>query len=167
MAESTDWSQFVLRIAIRASRQQLYNAWATRQGMESWFLRLCAYAHPDGQLLEDDEPAVTGDRYTFRWHGWPDETTEYGEVLQANGHDNFQFSFGKAGICTVSILMAGDLQIVELEQSAIPDDDAGKMLWHVGCKTGWTFYMANLKSMFEGGIDLRNRDENLQNVLNS
>jgi hypothetical protein len=26
---------------------------------------------------------------------------------------------------------------------------------------------ANLKSILEGGIDLRNRDENLQNVLNS
>ena len=167
MAKEHDWSSFVLRINVHATRQQLYAAWATRMGMESWFLRLCEYTHKDGTILPDTEHAVTGDRYTFRWHGWPDETTETGEVLQANGHDSFQFSFGKAGICTVTILLAGDNQMVELEQSGIPVDEAGRMNYHVGCKTGWTFYMANMKSILEGGIDLRNRDENLQNVLNS
>ena len=38
---------------------------------------------------------------------------------------------------------------------------------NVGCKTGWTFYLANLKSLLEGGIDLRNKDELLKDVINS
>jgi len=167
MAEDQDWSRFVLRINIKATRQQLYTAWATREGMESWFLRLCEYSKQDGHLLADNEPAKAGDQYRFRWFGWSDETTELGEVQLANGHDQFRFSFGKAGVCTINILMAGDTQIVELEQTAIPTDEASKIQFHVGCKTGWTFYLANLKSMLEGGIDLRNRDENLQHVLNS
>jgi hypothetical protein len=56
---------------------------------------------------------------------------------------------------------------VELVQENIPDDESGKLTWHVGCKTGWTFYLANMKSLYEGGIDLRNKNENLQQVLNS
>jgi hypothetical protein len=57
--------------------------------------------------------------------------------------------------------------IVELVQENIPEDDNGKHNWHLGCKTGWTFYLANLKSLAEGGIDLRNKDENLKNMINA
>jgi len=46
---------------------------------------------------------------------------------------------------------------VELIQENIPEDaDPSKNLF-VQCQVGWTFYMANLKSVIEGGIDLRNK----------
>ncbi|ULQ51640.1 SRPBCC family protein [Flavihumibacter fluvii] len=167
MNSANEWSRFVVRINIRSQRQQLYAAWATRAGMESWFLRSCEFARPDGSLLADHDFAGIGDRYTFLWHGWPDETVEHGEILEANGHDLFKFSFGQAGNCTVRILLAGEEQIVELEQTEIPTDDKGKFTWHIGCRTGWTFYLTNLKSILEGGIDLRNRDEHLQNMINA
>jgi hypothetical protein len=32
---------------------------------------------------------------------------------------------------------------------------------------GWVFYLANLKSFPEGGIDLRNKNEKLKSVINS
>lgn len=92
---------------------------------------------------------------------------EAGEILEANGKDRFRFSFGKAGICTVTIKEENGQHIVELVQDNIPDDEQGKHYWHLGCKTGWTFYLANLKSLLEGGIDLRNKDESLKNVINS
>jgi hypothetical protein len=167
MANNNKWSRFVVRINIKAPRQQLYAAWASRKGMESWFLRQCEYIGKDGQILDQSMFATTGGRYTFRWHGWPDETVEYGDILDANGADFFQFSFGNAGNCSVRILLAGNDQIVELEQDSIPSDESGKLLYHVGCKTGWTFYLTNLKSIMEGGIDLRNKDINLQNMLNA
>ena len=69
--------------------------------------------------------------------------------------------------CTVAIKKEGDNNIVELVQDSIPTDEQGMHYWHLGCKTGWTFYLANLKSMLEGGLDLRNRDESLKNVINS
>ena len=46
-------------------------------------------------------------------------------------------------------------------------DEHGMHCWHLGCKTGWTFYLATMKSLYEGGIDLRNRNERLQQVNNS
>lgn len=167
MATTTDWTRFIIRININAAGKELYDAWATRSGMEYWFLRLSEYRTTDGIARGNKEQVATGDSYTWRWHGWPDDTTEYGTILDCNGQDFIQFSFGKAGNCSVRIYREQEENIVELVQENIPDDESGRLTWHVGCKTGWTFYLANMKSLYEGGIDLRNKNENLQQVLNS
>jgi uncharacterized protein YndB with AHSA1/START domain len=167
MEPNFDWSKFTVRINVNASIQDLYNAWATRAGIEHWFLRESLYRNSGGNVLGNDEQASEGDTYTWKWYGYPDSTKEEGNVLAANGNDFFRFTFGKAGICSVSIKKELDETIVELIQDNIPTDEKGMMHYHVGCKTGWTFYFANLKSMMEGGIDLRNRNERLQGMLNS
>jgi len=162
-----DWSHFFVRININAPMEQLYRAWATRSGMEYWFLRLSEYKKPDGSVRANDELVAKGDSYKWLWHGWPDETVEYGEVLDCNGKDLFKFSFGKAGNCTVRIYKEQNETMVELAQDNIPTDEQGMHYWHLGCKTGWTFYMANMKSLYEGGSDLRNKNMKLQQVLNA
>lgn len=162
-----DWSRFVTRINVKASTEKLYWCWATREGMEYWFLRMSEYKKPDGSIRVSNEPVQKNDTYAWRWHGWGDETTEYGNILDCNGKDLFKFSFGKAGNCLVTIKTEDTETIVELAQDNIPTDEQGMHYWHLGCKTGWTFYLANLKSLLEGGIDLRNRNENLKNVVNS
>jgi len=57
--------------------------------------------------------------------------------------------------------------MVELTQSQIPLDDHSRMSYYVGCTRGWTFYLANLKSILEGGIDLRNKNNKLLHVINT
>jgi uncharacterized protein YndB with AHSA1/START domain len=161
-----DWSRFTTGINVKASIDKLYRAWSTRSGIEEWFLRLAEFSHADGTLLEADEKVKPGDVYKWLWHGWPDETEEKGMITDANGSNKIRFSFGKAGICTVQIEPYGDEYIVQLKQEEIPVTEEGKQTWHIGCKTGWTFYLANLKSVLEGGIDLRNKDISLQELLN-
>ncbi|MFZ1527551.1 MAG: SRPBCC domain-containing protein [Ferruginibacter sp.] len=167
MEQNYTWSRFTLRVNVNAPVETLYRLWATRAGMEKWFLRVCEYKGHNGTLKEENEPVQPGDIYRWLWHGWPDGTVENGKILECNGKDFLKFSFGKAGNCSIRIKQEGAYTLVELMQDEIPDHDQGKQYWHVGCKTGWTFYMANLKSICEGGIDLRNKDENLKNVLNS
>jgi len=162
-----DWSRFVTRIPINASKKELYDAWSTRKGIEHWFLRMSEYKSPEGILRKDDEPVQAGDTYAWRWHGWPDEVEEHGKILSCNGIDRFQFSFGEAGNCDVRIKEEAGETILELEQTNIPTTEHGKQYWHVGCKTGWTFHLTNMKSIFEGGKDLRNKDEELKNVINA
>ncbi len=162
-----DWSRFIVRINVNAPPDKLYWCWATREGMEYWFLRLSEYATPKGELKATGEFVQTNDSYRWRWFGYPDEVTETGTILDANGKDIFKFSFGKAGNCTVSIKKEAGETIVELLQDNIPVTEEGKHYWHLGCKTGWTFYLANLKSLLEGGIDLRNKNEQLTSVINS
>ncbi len=162
-----DWSCFVTRINIQASTEKLYWCWATREGMEYWFLRLSEFKTADGNLRANGEFVQKGDGYRWQWHGWSDEVTEEGVILDANGKDFLKFSFGKAGNCSVTIKEEEGGNTVELLQDNIPTDEQGMHYWHLGCKTGWTFYLANLKSLLEGGIDLRNRNEKLQRVINS
>lgn len=165
---SLDWSRFTVRINIKSnSIEQLYRAWATKAGIEYWFLRMSEYRKPNGELRSNEEPVQPGDTYQWRWFGYSDDVTETGEILDCNGIDFFKFRFGKAGDCSVRIYPEQDELIVELLQDHIPTDEKAKELWHIGCKTGWTFYMANMKSMFEGGIDLRNKNEQLQNMINA
>jgi hypothetical protein len=135
--------------------------------MEHWFLRLSEYRKPDGTLRDGNEQVAVGDAYKWLWHGWGDETVEHGQVLACNGKDEFKFSFGKAGNCTVKIYKEQNETIVELVQDEIPTDEQGRHYWHVGCKTGWTFYLANMKSLYEGGLDLRNKNVQIQHVLNA
>ncbi len=162
-----NWNRFVVRVDINAPADQLYKGWATRPGIEHWFLRWCEYRGPDNIVKGDNEFVQKGDRYRWRWHGYPDSVTEEGTILEANGKDLFKFSFGNAGDCTVRIKMEQGKTIVELEQENIPTDDKGMEYYHLGCKTGWTFHLADMKSILEGGIDLRNKDESLSNMLNS
>ena len=165
---SADWDRFTVRINIKnVPTEKLYWAWASRNGMEYWFLRLSEYKTSSAKERNPEELVEKGDNSKWLWHGWPDETVEYGGILDCNGKDFFKFSFGKAGNCSVFLKEEGGEKIVELLQDNIPGDEAGRHMWHVGCKTGWTFYLANLKSLFEGGIDLRNRNVKLQHVINS
>ena len=162
-----DWSRFTVRINVKAPIETLYKAWATRAGIEHWFLRFSEYKKKDGTLRQNDELTAAGDSYKWMWYGYPDSVVEEGEILDCNGRDFFKFIFGKAGNCTVTIKEEESEKIVELVQDNIPTDDHGKQFWHIGCKTGWTFYLANLKSMMEGGVDLRNRNEKIQDLINS
>lgn len=161
------WGSFTVRININAAVEKLYLLWATEAGMESWFLRLCEYKRASRTHRDSHDPVQNGDTYLWRWHGYSDEVKEEGMILECNGKDYLKFSFGQAGDCIVRIKEEAGHTIVELYQENIPDDEKGKHYWHVGCKAGWTFYLANLKSLCEGGIDLRNKDERLKDMINS
>lgn len=161
-----NWSAFTVRIDVNAPVEKLYAAWATRAGIESWFLKLSEYKNTTGALRAPDEEVDKGDTYTWMWHGWSDETVEKGSILECNGKDLFKFSFGNAGNCTIRIYKEKEETIVEVLQDNIPDDEKGRHTWHVGCKTGWTYYLANLKSVYQFGTDLRNKKEGIGQLLN-
>jgi len=165
--QEIDWSKFTTRININADFKKIFSSWTTSSGLTSWFLRYAEFKTPANSIRPENESVQVGDTYTWRWYGYPDEVDEKGEVLEMNGRDFFAFSFGKAGICTVRITEVEGENLVELHQSEIPTDENGMKNYHLGCKTGWTFYLANLKSILEGGIDLRNKNEKLADMLNS
>jgi uncharacterized protein YndB with AHSA1/START domain len=156
---SHDWSQFSQKIKIKATIPTLYNAWTTRDGIESWFLRMAEFKR-DGTILGVHEPVQKGDTYHWRWYGWPDSVEEFGEILEANGKDRMSFIFGKAGTVTVELKDADGVTEMVITQTNIPTDEESKVNFHVGCSSGWTFYRCNMKSIMEGGIDIRNKTDN-------
>lgn len=164
---SNKWSAFTLRVTIKADPQKIYDAWATQAGLESWFLRKAEFTIPESTKRERNAYVQKGDVYEWLWYGYGDDTVERRVVLEANGHNLIRFIF--SGGCTVTVVIKheqGEV-LTELKQENIPLEDDPKMNLCLNCSTGWTFYLANLKSVLEGGIDLRNKNNKILSVINA
>jgi uncharacterized protein YndB with AHSA1/START domain len=168
--EPCNWKQFILRININAPIKKIYDCFTTHNGIESWFLRTSAFTR-NNEPLNADEHVQPGDRYKWTWYGYDDSAVEYGEIMQANDKDFMEFTFVAAStpLMKVAVVIKPENKetIVELKQYDIGEDEKSKASFHVGCIQGWTFYLAKLKSILEGGVDLRNKNENLKRMLNS
>ena len=162
-----NWKQFIKRIPIKTSPKAIYDAWATQQGLESWFLRLAQFTRADGIHRPKNSQVETGDTYKWRWFGYSDAATEENKILAANGWDQIQFGFSGGCIVTVSIKQEEGETICELVQDMPMDDEKEQQHFYIECSKGWTFYMSNLKSILEGGLDLRNKNVALEKVINS
>src|SRR5580704_827653 len=154
-----NWNQFCKRIPIRASAQDIYSAWTTSAGLESWFLRKAVFTDLNKRQRSADEPVRPGDSYEWTWFGYPDSVHEQHTILDTNGNDHLEFRF--SGGCIVSVRIKKENQeiICELVQDMSPADESKRQSYYIECATGWTFYLTNLKSILEGGIDLRNTNE--------
>lgn len=166
MTANYDWTRFICKINIYTSVEAVYDAWTIPNQLESWFLRDARFKRGDGSTREQELHIQTNDTYTWHWHGHTDEVEEKGKVIQANGINKLQFSFTKGAEVTVDIGVSLNETIIMLTQDKMTNDEAGKLI-HVDCYGGWTFYLANLKSFLEGGIDLRNKNIDLKNMVNN
>jgi len=162
-----DWTQFKLRIDIKdVSIKKIYNCWSSQQGLENWFLKLAEFRSTNGNFRHSGEQLQKGDSYRWLWYGCNDGAEETGEVLEANGNDQISFSFEGAEV-HIKIYKEEDVTICQLIQNKIALDKNGTPTSYLGCSSGWSFFMCNLKSILEGGLDLRNKNENLKNTINA
>ena len=164
---TSSFSQFRLRVNVNADIQDVYNAWATPEGLERWFLRKALFKDPEGNTRDKHDLLQTNDTYEWYWHGYPDEVVEKGKVILANGKDTFRFTFSLGCPVNISIHKESGETMVELVESELPVDEANVLKHYVGDSRGWIFYLINLKSVLEGGLDLRNKNENLKDVITS
>lgn len=161
------WNSFTKRITINVPVFSLYAAWSTKVGLESWFLREAIITKPDGTLRTEDEPFEAGDSFEWRWHGYDDDTVDRGRVLSANGKDQLSFSFSGKNTLTVNFNFESTELICSIEQLMHQETEDEKRYYFIECGLGWTFYLANLKSVFEGGYDLRNKNVSIQKLINA
>ena len=151
------WTSFKVVGDYDTDLRSLYESWATPEGLEKWFLRKADFHTVPRRLREPDEFILKEDTYEWYWHGFGDDAVEKGQILEANGTDFIKFTFSAGSTVSVSLYTRNGVSIIELTQENIPvENDPAKNLF-VQCQVGWTFYLANLKSILEGGIDLRNK----------
>lgn len=162
-----NWKQFTRRIPIKAPPKAIYSAWTTQQGLESWFLRLAEFTKPDGTLRAKNSQVEKDDTYKWLWYGYEDSVVEEKTVLEANGWDHLKFLFSGDCIVTVTIKQDQGETICELVQDMPQEDEAERQHFFIDCGNGWGFYMANLKSVLEGGLDLRNKNVRLKDMINA
>ncbi len=163
--KNIDWTTFTTKIAIKAKLHNIYKAWTVASAIEKWFLSKAIFADTTEMPIDRNKPIEKG--YTYAWNWYLFDATEQGKITNANGKDFVQFTF--AGNCLVDINLStqDDYVIVELTQKNIPTDDHSKREIRLGCHTGWSFFLVNLKSVYEGGLDLRNKDTRLKGMLNN
>lgn len=160
-----DWTTFTRKIAIKARVSDLYDAWTKASEIEKWFLSKAVFSDTNNAPIARDQPIAKGFSYEWNWYLY--DTTEQGKITDTNGKDFIQFTF--AGNCLVDIKLysQGDHVIVELTQKNIPTDDHSKQGIRLGCDTGWSFFLVNLKSVYEGGLDLRNKNNHFKGMINN
>tara|TARA_A100000171_G_scaffold52813_1_gene73301 strand:- start:631 stop:1125 length:495 start_codon:yes stop_codon:yes gene_type:complete len=163
--ENFNWESFTKKIAIKSSVAELYNAWTISEKIESWFLSEATFYNANGDSLAPNQSVHQGGTYKWEWFLYDD--IERGRITQANGTDFLQFTFAGECLVDIQLTQVDDFVIVELTQKNIPTDDKSKQGIRLGCASGWSFFLLNLKSVYEDGLDLRNKNESLKGMLNN
>lgn len=158
------WTEFTRRIEVKSNLKEIYNAWSTSDEIEKWFLSSAKFLRNDEQIPNKKNVEV-GDAYEWNWYLY--DGTEFGKITQANGVDFLQFTFAGDCLVDIKLTMQDDFVIIELTQKNIPTDDQSKQNIRLGCDSGWSFYLVNLKSFYEHGNDLRNKDPKFKRMLNN
>lgn len=160
-----NWTTFTRRVAVKSTMAQMYNAWASSTEIEKWFLSKAVFFDSSNNPIDKFKNIESG--YSYEWNWFLYGETEKGKITEANGKDFIQFTF--AGDCLVDIKLKqqDEYIIVELTQKNIPTDEDSMQGIRLGCDAGWSFYLVNLKSVYEGGLDLRNKEEKLKAMINS
>ena len=158
-----DWSAFTRKINIKASKETIYQAWTEPNKIQLWFLKNADFYNTDG-MIDPNSTIEVGNTYKWTWHA-SDHLAE-GEVLSMNKNESLRFTFLGCEV-KVHLKSENDVTLLTIEQSKIPIDEESKLSLYVECTRGWTFYMTNLKSLLEGGIDLRNIDDGINQVINT
>jgi len=140
-----DWSQFTLKIAINKPPTAVFRAWTDERIVSKWFTVKTAI-----------EPRKNGRIY----YEWLEGDKMDAKVIAVVKNRSFTFPFGDKGErVTVKFKKNGRGCICELHQYNMKTDDVSKSNMHLGCAQGWTFFLTNLKSYLEHGIDLRGHDK--------
>jgi hypothetical protein len=163
--ETFDWTKFTKKIAVEGNLFDIYNAWTKPAALESWFLSKAIFRRAEKGIVDSQENILKNDKYEWSWYLY--DVIEEGKVTKANGIDHLQFTFAGECLVDVQLKKQGEYVIVELTQKNIPTDDESKLNTRLGCESGWSFYLLNLKSVYEGGVDLRNKNPDFKGMLNS
>lgn len=160
-----DWTSFTVRILVKASIEDIYNAWTIPAQLERWFVKKATFFDTSRHPADANKNAEKD--YKYSWTYYLHDPVENGRFLEVNGKDHIRFTF--AGDCLVDVKLTskpGYTQ-VDINQKDIPVDELSKQEIRLACHSGWSFYLVNLKSVYEGGLDLRNKDSYFRPMVNN
>ncbi len=147
-----DWSRFQVHMYFGADVETVYAAWATADGMNSFFSEQMQYTDSSGRARSATEHAHSGDGYAMRWHHGHELN---GRVIAAESPHRFAFTFGEVMTVEVSLTAENGRTHLELVQEQIPIDEDDRARQHLNCRCCWVYYLTNLKAALEHGIDVR------------
>lgn len=163
--EDFKWTEFKQKEYIKASLKDVFLKLATPKGITEWFIKNAEYVSEDGKVRQPDEIVKPKDKYTWLFYSG---LVMKGVVLGVIPNSLFKFTFGKKEpgsdediVVQISLNEKNGTTEVELSQSNIADNEYGKVTYNLSCMVGWSYYLTNMRSIFESGYDFREKDEQL------
>jgi len=143
--------------------EAVYAAFATAEGLAGWMSMEAVLIDREGKELDPGAVAGRGDRFRLLWHT---EHTEEGKYLEANGTDAIHYTFGEGVAVRISLEGMEDGSVMVTVEQTQDRSDEENLQMMLGFSVGWSFYLANLKSVLEGGLDLRNYTHDIEHRIN-
>jgi uncharacterized protein YndB with AHSA1/START domain len=136
--------QILYATFVRAAREQVFDAFATAEGLDGWFT--------SGSSVSDHE-------IRFRWREWgPEKFTgsDGGRVLERRRPERFAFewhtdSFSRPTTVEITFEEEDGGTVVRLRESGYPDDATGRRVM-LDCASGWGEALTLMKFWVEHGI---------------
>lgn len=160
------WTEFRQKEIFNASREDVFNKWVTPKNITGWFVAEATYIYDGSKLRNPDEKIKAGDKYT--WIFFQGVKVE-GKILDVIENEYLSFTFGKKEPGSeedviVEIFFSSETDTktrLELFQKNIADSEYGHVNYNLSCMIGWCYFLTNLRSVFESGYDLREKEKDL------
>lgn len=134
-----DWTQFTQKVAVAAPVEKVFRMWTDPAQLKTWF--------PADAKIN----LKKGGEYEWKLAAG---VKEKGKVLSVRKPSKLSFTFA-GSVCDVTFKKDKRGSLVTLHQHNIPETEKGRYDIFLNCSCGWTFYLTNLKTFLEYGIDLR------------
>ncbi len=161
--ENYNSNEFYHGILLDKTPSEIFSFAATGGGLEKWFIGKAEFRSPDNIKRNQGEIAQAGDKFQIDWLA--KDLSVNGEVIEVKDNSVFRFTFGPLFIVTIIVKQHGARTLFTLKQEYAPGA-ARNDFAHINCCVCWAFFVTNLKSVAEHGIDLRetgSEDESLVN----
>ncbi len=148
---------FTHAIYINAACEKVFSYIATSSGISKWFMGNASYYYGNSSIRLGEAVAEKGDSYLWKWKN---KEHELKGIVTASEKDKcFQFTFSPLYIVTIKLStnISGKTLLTlsqKYQESAVKDD-----FNYINCCACWVFFLTNLKSVIEHGIDLRETNE--------
>jgi uncharacterized protein YndB with AHSA1/START domain len=152
--DTYDWSTFEIVFYYDRPVGEVFRAWATAEGLESFFIESARFTSTEGTQRAPAEIIGTGDDYAWTWRHGHSIT---GRVTNVFEDREVSFTFGGMSVSVFFRAVRGRTEVL-LRQSEIPETTEGRVLGHLNCRSCWIFFMTNLKSVLAAQRDLRDED---------
>jgi hypothetical protein len=155
MSESYDWSKFEIFMYVQGDLEKIYDKWATSSGLKAFFIREATFTNANGRVKSKDIRFEADDSYEWLW--WHNDYRSKGKILRANAPKTISFSFGSSEVQLDFSNTRHGVQI-RLVQTKIQVSETEKVHTHLDCRSGWIYFLCNLKANVEHGIDIRQKN---------
>jgi len=163
--EHYEWTKFRQKEYIKAPVNEIFSKWATPKGITEWFIKKAQYESENKDTRSAGEFIKKGDYYTWEFDAG---LIMRGKILDVHENSSLKFTFGKKEpgsdedvIVNVDLKEQGEMTVIEITQNNIADNEYGHVTYNLSCMVGWSYYLTNLRSIIESGLDFREKDKEL------